>query len=43
MKGDRSGTTGCSELQDGFLRERRAVGKEERESCADQEGEQLTE
>ena len=32
------GVTGCGELQDGSLRERRVVGKEETEVCADQEG-----
>lgn len=34
MKGHHPGITGSSELQDGFLRERRVVGKEETEACA---------
>lgn len=43
MKGHHPGITGSSELQDGFLRERRVVGKEETEACADQEGGKMTE
>lgn len=35
--------SGCRELQDEFLRERRVVDKEETEACADQEGGQSEE